>query len=268
MRGDSATMQMNLPKPGPVLRVVLIGLFVIWLLFAVALNWGGASSDSFFWFTGNTAAIAQGEVWRLLTASLLHMPQGTISHILSALLGLYFLGASLEESFGSRRFARFLLAIAILSYGTQFLVTLALGPSPRLAPGDYFGAIPVVEGIAIAWACSFRGRTVQLFFVLPVSSSMLILFVVGTSVLYLIAGAVPPSGHVAAFAGMGWGYVLGGSSPSPLRKFYLRYRLARLEAEAKTDGQERTRKAKKSGLRVIEGGKDQKDGKDDKHLLH
>jgi membrane associated rhomboid family serine protease len=270
MRGDGPGAQLTFQKPGPVLRVVLIGLFVIWLVSALVMNWSGFPSDAFFWFTGNTQAIAHGEVWRLLTAALLHVPTGTIGHILSALLGLYFLGAALETSFGSRRFARFLLSAAVLSYGTQFVVTWALGPapSPRLAPEEYFGAMPVVEAVAIAWACSFRGRTVNLFFVLPVSTGMLIAFVVGTSLMYLIAGATPPSGHVALFAGMGWGYLLGGGSPSPLRKFYLRYRLARLEAETKSEGQSRKKRAKASGLRVISGGRDPKDGKDPKRMLH
>ena len=270
MRGEAPMAPMALQKPGPVLKVVLMSLFGIWLLFALALNWGGVASDSFFWLTGNTERLAAGELWRLLTASLLHMPKETIGHILSSMIGLYFLGASLEEAFGSARFARFLLLAAVLSYGTQFLVLLALGPeiSSRLAPDHYFGAMPVVEAVAIAWACSFKGQTVRLFFVVPVSSTGLIIFVVGMSLMYLIAGATPPSGHIALFAGMGWGFVLGGSSPSPLRRFYLRFRLARLEAEAQSENRARRNKARQSRLRVIEGGKDPKDDKNGKRMLH
>lgn len=270
MRGEPSMAPMTLQKPGPVLRAVLIALFAIWLIFALALNWGGVTSDVFFWLTGNTQRVAAGEVWRLLTASLLHMPTATIGHILGAMIGLYFLGASLEEKFGSARFARFLLFSALLAYGTQFLILAALGSdiSPRLAPEHYFGAMPVVEAVAIAWACSFRGQSVRLFFVLPVSSTGLILFVVGVSLMYLIAGATPPSGHIALFAGMGWGFLLGGGSPSPLRRFYLRFRLARLEAEALQENRSRKKKAQKSGLRVIEGGKDPKDDKNGKRMLH
>ncbi|HSC89228.1 MAG TPA: rhomboid family intramembrane serine protease [Polyangiaceae bacterium] len=275
MRGDAGA-QLMLEKPGPVLRVVLIGLFVIWLGFALSLNWGGASDEAFFLFTGNTDAILAGQLWRLVTAPLLHVPSGGIGHLLSALLGLYFLGASLETSFGSGRFARFLIGSAVLAYGTQVLVTWVLGPSPRLVPPHYFGAMPVVEAVAIAWACSFQGRTVNLFFVLPIGTRGLIAFVVGLNLLYLIAGALPPAGHIAMFAGMGYGYLLGGGTPSPLRRAYLRFRLARLEAEVRTEGVARRKRARESGLRVISGGKqdkhtdkhNDKDKGGGKHLLH
>ncbi len=268
MRGEQQGAQSIFEKPGPVLRAVLIGLFAIWLFFALSLNWGGASGETFFWFTGNTAAIAHGQLWRLLTAALVHMPSGDIGHILGALFGLYFLGASLEKNFGSARFARFLLGTALLSYASQFAFTWLAGPSPRLVPEHYFGAMPVVSAVAIAWACSFRGRTILLMMVVPVTTTVLILFVVGLNLLYLIAGAVPAAGHIAMFAGMGFGYLLGGGSPSPLRRLYLRLRLARLEAEARTEGLARRKKARESGLRVITGGKEGKGKDSGKHMLH
>lgn len=266
-------MQGGLPKPGPALKIILIGLLAIWLVFALGLNWGNVSEEAFFLFTGNNDAILKGQLWRIFTAPLLHVPSQTISHILSAMIGLYFLGSTLESTWGSKRFVRFLISATLLSYLTQFLLVLALGPEigAKLAPAYYFGAMPAVEATAIAWACSFRGRTVNLFFVLPVSSTGLILFVVGMSLMMLIAGSMNPSGYIALFAGMGWGYLLGGGTPSPLRRFYLRYRLSRLEAEARTDSADRKKRAKSSGLRVIEGGRDPGGPRDpdrDKKILH
>ncbi len=248
----------SLPRPGRALKAVLLGLLGIWLVFALAINWGGAAGASFFALCGNTEAVLSGEVWRLFTAPWLHMPTGTVWHLVSAMLGLYFLGASLEQEWGPKRFLRFLVFTGVLAYGVQVLVDgLLPGPvSAKLVPEYYFGAMPAVQAVAIAWASSFRGRTVQLFFVLPISSRGLILFVVGISVLYLIAGATPPSGHAAMFAGMGLGWLLGGSTPSPLRRAYLRFRLARLEVEARRDGQQRRQRAKQSGLRVIPGGRE------------
>jgi membrane associated rhomboid family serine protease len=258
----AADPQINLPRPGPVLRFTLIALLGVWALFAMLVNWGNVGSAVFLALSANATAVSHGELWRLVTASWLHVPTGTIGHILSALIGLYFLAPPLESAWGSRRFARFLLLTGVLSYGTQAGVVLLLGPalSERLVPEYAYGAMPVVEATAIAWACSFRNRVVNLFFVLPVSSTGLILFVVGTSVMYLIAGATPPSGHISLFAGMGLGYLLGGSTPSPIRQAYLRYRLARLEA---TVSGERKQRKPGRGLRVIQGGK-----KNDKSELH
>jgi membrane associated rhomboid family serine protease len=251
---------MSFPRPGKVLTRVLAALFVVWLVFALGLNWGGAGGNSFEILTGNTAAIRSGEVWRLFTAPLMHMPRGDISHIIFTMLLLYFFGTSLESAWGGKRFFQFLVFTGTLAYATQFLVHLILpeGIAAKLVPQNYFGGTPVVEACVIAWASSFPGRTVYLFFVVPVSTKMLIWFTVGINVLMLIAGSVPPSGQVALFAGMGFGWLLGGDTPSPLRKFYLKYRLAGLEREAARERHAKKQRVQRSGLQVLPGGKDEK----------
>jgi membrane associated rhomboid family serine protease len=257
----------NLPRPGPILRAVLIGVFAIWLVFALGVNWADVSLDPFLALTAEQTGLLRGQLWRLLTAPLLHDP-GSVGHVISALLGLYFLGAVLEGRFGRRRFASFLVWAAILPYAIQALLLLLLPETlgHKLAPPSPFGAMPAVEAVAIAWAYSFRGQTVNLFFVLPVTSTGLVWFVVGFSILALIAGQTPPSGHIALFAGMGVGYLLGGGTPSPLRRWYLAGRLRRLDREV--DGEGRTRRRRGAGgLRVLPGGRSGSD-RDNKKFLH
>jgi membrane associated rhomboid family serine protease len=190
----------------------------------------------------------------------MHQPKGGIGHIMVALLGLYFLGSSLEEAWGSRRFVRFLLLAGVLAYTVQFAAALVMPVSlgQKLLPpsGVWFGVIPVIDAIAVAWALSFKGRTVQLFFVLPVSSRGLLLFVIGINILMVIAGAPTLAGHVALFAGMGAGWLLGGGTPSPARRFLLKLRLAQLKAEERRVADERRQRVKRSNLRVIPGGRD------------
>jgi membrane associated rhomboid family serine protease len=258
----------SLPRLGPVLRAVLIALFAIWLVFALGLNWGEVSIAPFLALTAEQEALLSGQVWRLVTAPLLHAPNA-VGHILSALMGLYFLGSTLESRLGSRRFASFLAWAAVLPYLVQALLLLVLPDSlgQKLAPSSPFGAMPAVEAVAIAWAYSFRGQTVNLFFVLPVTSTGLVWFVVGFSVLALIAGQTPPSGHLALFAGMGVGYLLGGGTPSPLRRWYLARRLQGLEREVRGERRKR-RSPAASGLRVIPGGRKQSGDPDDKKLLN
>jgi membrane associated rhomboid family serine protease len=253
-----ASQQLNLPVPGRVLKTVLAALFVTWLVFALAITWGGVSDAFFLQFTGNTAAIAQGEIWRLFTAPILHMPTGSIGHILGTLIGLYFLGASLETTWGARRFGWFLLWSGVLSYTVQFAVSLLLPARivGHLMAEYYFGATPVIYAIAIAWATSFRGQQVMLMFVMPVSARALIWITVGISLMVLIAGGQTPSGHVANFAGMGLGYLLGGTSPSPLKRLLLRYRLAKLERQLDSERRTRRSKGQRSGFKVITGGRD------------
>ncbi len=258
--------QIQLPHPGPALKAVLLGLLSIWLVFALAMNWAGVSQQTFVLLSAQTSEILAGEIWRLITAPLLHAPN-SIGHIISALLGLYFLGSSLEQKWGSKRFLSFLAWSAGLSYAVQtgLSVVFPATLSAKLMPPVQFGALPAVEAVAIAWACSFRGQTVHLFFVLPISSRGLVLFVVGFSTLALIAGQTPPSGHLALFAGMGFGWLLGGNTPSPLRRMVLQWKLARLDREVEEERNRRQKRVARSGLRVIDG---QGEKGDDKKMLH
>lgn len=248
----------GLPRPGKALRAVMFTLIAIWIAFAIGLNWGGASQELFLFFCGNTQRVQSGELWRLFTAPLMHLPTGGegVWHILMTLLGFFFLAPSLEREWGRGRFLRFLFLVGVIAYGFQFLAELALPASvaAKLVPEYWFGATPIVEGIAIAWALSFRG-TVMLMFVLPVSSRGLIWFVVGATVLYTFAAATPTSGLIAPFGGMLAGWLLGGGTPSPLRRLWLKMRLAQLDAEARRESKAQKRRAARAGFKVIEGGR-------------
>lgn len=242
------------PKPGPGLRAVLLGLFSVWLTLALAINFGGADPALFFALTGNVDDILHGQLWRLLTAPLVHVPTGSLRHILGALLGLYFLSPSLEQSWGTRRFLGFLGLSALSAYLVQLLFVLAW-PSlgQRLVPAHWFGAMPVVSAISIAWALHFKARTLHLMMVLPITGKTLLWLTVGFNLLAVIALEDAPHGRLAPFGAMLAGWLLGGGTPSPLRRWWLQRKLRRLDAQARREAQERRRAA--SHLRVVQGGK-------------
>jgi hypothetical protein len=122
-------------------------------------------------------------------------------------------------------------------------------------PDYWFGSMPMIEAIAIAWALSFRGQQVRLMFVLPVTSKGLVIFVVAMSVLRVIAVAQAPEGLLSPFGGMAAGWFLGGGSPSPLRKLYLKFKLQSIEREVAREKQERAQRAARAPFDVIEGGR-------------
>jgi membrane associated rhomboid family serine protease len=237
----------------------MIAIFSVWLMFSVALTWAGVSPDVFQLFCGNTERILHGEVWRLFTAPLMHMP--SVLALLMVLLGFYFLTPTLEQQWGGARLLRFLVASSLIGYLFQMGADLALpnSVSARLIPEYWFSSTPALEAVAIAWALTFRGQTVRLMFILPVTSTGLIVFVVAVSLLYLVTGEMTSSGLIAPFGGMFSGWLLGGSTPSPLRKAWLRLRMKRLEHEVAQQKQARQKRVASSGLRVIEGSNDDED---------
>lgn len=256
---DSGEVRVAPPAMGRAVKVAMITLLCIWLMFAAALNWGGASEELFLLFCGNTDAILHGQVWRLFTAPLLHMPSGNVLHLLFSLLGLYFLTPTLESQWGFGRTLRFLFFSAVIAYSIQMLVQLILPVSvaDKLVGPYWFGATPALEAVAIAFAFTFRGGTVRLMFLVPVSSRGLIIFLVSINLLYVIAAARPTEGLIAPFGGLFAGWLLGAGNPSPLRRAYLKFRLNQLDRQANAERRSRSARAKSAPFQVIEGGRGQ-----------
>ena len=255
-----AQLSFYFPRPGKVLKATMLGLLAIWVMLAVAVNYGGMPFEAFLALTGNTHAILRGELWRFITAPLVHLPSGpgSVSHILFALLGFYFLGPSLEARWGTRRTISFLLGSAFIGCLTQFVGELLF---PRLAQPYWFGSYGVIEAIAVAWALSNRHSQVRLFFVLPVSARGLLFFVIGISILRIIGDAKPYEGLFTPFGGMLAGWLLGSGSPSPLRRLWLKLRYTWLQRRA---ARYRRSPGARAGLRVIQGGGGKRD--DDRYL--
>src|SRR5258708_3269334 len=152
MRG--ALVMMGMPGPGKALVWVMGVLLSTWIMFAVGINYGGLDPGAFRLFTGNTEAILHGQVWRLFTAALVHLPAGpgAVSHILYALLGLYFLGATLETRWGSRRMLLFLIGSAVCGFLSQMMAEALLprSLSSALGPPYWFRSMGAIEAIALA----------------------------------------------------------------------------------------------------------------------
>lgn len=239
------------PRPRGATLGMMIAIGCAWVILAVGVNWGGVGESVFGWLTGSPSQVLGGQVQRLLTPILLHQPSGNgaIGHIITTLLGLWFLGPDLEDRWGSKRMLAFLLASAAFGYAVQVLVGLAI---PQLAAPMFYGGLGMVEAVAIAWAVQNRGKTIMLFMVLPVTGVMLIGFVMLMSVLYIIAGTPPHEGYITPFGGMLAGYLF--CDASPLRRYYLKLKLRRIQASTAAM-RKRPRGAGGPALRVIHGSK-------------
>jgi membrane associated rhomboid family serine protease len=246
------TVSMGLPRPGKALLAVMGVLVSLWVMFAVAVNYGGLDKEVFFLFAGNTQAILHGEIWRLFTAGLMHFPSGGpgVSHIVNVLLGLYFLAPAMEARWGAKRFLLFLFGCLMTGFLAQMAVE-ALAPRAivaSLGQPYWFGAIAAIEGTAVAWALSHRGQTVRLFFVLPVTATGLLVFVIGFSVFLVLANGQMHEGLITPFGGMLGGYLFGAGTPSPARRLFLKVRYFFMARRATKY------RGKQPKLRIIEGG--------------
>ncbi|HSO00789.1 MAG TPA: rhomboid family intramembrane serine protease [Candidatus Nanopelagicales bacterium] len=241
------------PRPGKALIGMMIAITCIWVMFALGLNWAGASSGVLGPFVGDTSAVLHGQIWRLVTAPLIHAPNDP-GHLLITLLGLYFLGTSLEERWGGRRMIAFLFGSAAFAFAVQVVVGALV---PKVGQGVFYGGLGMVEAVAVAWALAYRHATVRLFFVLPVTGMMLLVFVFVMSVLNVIAMRAPPEGLITPFGGMLAGWLFGDSSP--IRRYWLQLRFKRLQAQSVALRKLPTSSRGRSGspLRVVPGGQKQ-----------
>ena len=246
-------MSLGMPRPGKAVIGVMVAIVAIWVLFAVGINWGHVDPAVLTSFVGSGAALLRGHIWVLLTAVLVpdvHQP----GSLLMPLFGLYFFGTALEDRWGPKKLLAFLFGTAAFA----FLVQIAVGALiPQLSRPTWYGSLGMTEAVAVAWALNNRSSTVRLFFVLPVSGTMLLVFIFAVSVFNVFAMNTPSEGLVTPFGGMLAGWLFGDASP--LRRFFLEMRLRRLRAqtEALRTGQAAARRRPGAPpLRIIQGGND------------
>lgn len=243
-------MSFGMPRPGKAVIGIMVALVAIWVLFAVGINWGHASPAVLAPFVGSSEALLHGHIWVLLTAPLLHELHDP-SHLLMPLFALYFFGTTLEDRWGPKKLLAFLFGSAAFAFLVQVGVSALI---PQLKAQVWYGALGMTEAVAVAWALNNRSSTVRLFFVLPVSGTMLLVFIFAMSVLNILAMKAPSEGLITPFGGMLAGWLF--ADASPFRRYFLEMRLRRLRAETdalRTGQAAARRRAAGPPLRIIHG---------------
>lgn len=126
-----------LPRRRWLVSIVLLcvlPLFYIFTAVTSAVGWTDASaSPAFVTFSLIPRLVAEGEVWRLITASGLHL--GPLD-LLASLLTLALIGTALEDRFGRKRYAALL---ALCAFGAGAAVILFAEPISRTATATGVG---------------------------------------------------------------------------------------------------------------------------------
>ncbi len=251
-------LRIPLPRLGRGTKVALILTAAVWVVVASAGYWMDDGLTLFGWLAG-TDAILRGQVWRLATAWLVHDPVSAW-HVVTTGIGLYFLGTSLDESWGTKRYLLFLLGSGVFASMCQVLLGAVV---PYVHAPVFYGGVGVVDAVAIAWALSFRDRQVNLFFAMPMSPRGLVLFIFAMNVVFGVILGARHEGLVTPFAGMLAGWM--GADGSPVRKVYLQWRFRSLQKQSESLRGVRAQRV--PHLRVVKGGAG-REAKPDKEMLN
>ena len=176
-----------------------------------------------------------GWVWQPLTYTFLNLDPISL---LFALLGLWLLGASLEQMWGTRRFVTFYFVTGAAGALVTGLIGFLLGP---VWLNPYFGNWSSLEGLIAAFAVLMPNAQIFLYFV-PVQARWMLPISAGITLLFMLMGSWVA--YLPQLFGLGAGVLFaGGVTP---RNLLLRTKVWWID-----------RKLRRSKLRVVRGKDDE-----------
>lgn len=243
-------------KPTGFLAWLLGGMFVVWLAFAILINWAKVGSNIYALLVMDVEGVLRGEIWRFFTAPFIHniTAQQGVMHILVNSLLLYSSARHLQNDWGGKRLALVLFTAAI---SAELFQLAAFWVLPPLGQPIFYGSYAMSYAAIAAFGFSYRDRIIAVWF-WQMRAVNLVWLSLAFYLLVAIAAGRLPEGLLAPFVGAGVGYLLGGSTPSPIRRFFLRRKLA--ELEKKTDASPTKKPA--SHLRLVSSNDDPERPKD------
>lgn len=183
-------MRMRLPSITPVVKWLLIINFAVYFLQIL-----GADRMLTTWFSVFPVSLMTTlQLWRFVTYQFLH---GSITHVLFNMLGLFFLGPTLERHWGSRKFLKFYLGCGIVG-GIAYPLLVGV---KFLAIGPMIGASGAILGMLAACAILFPQFVVFiLFFPVPIRVAAIIILFIATAT--IISRGPNAGGEAAHLGGM------------------------------------------------------------------
>jgi membrane associated rhomboid family serine protease len=174
-----------------------------------------------------------GRVWTPLTYTFLNPDPFSL---LFALLGLWLLGAALEQQWGTRRFVIFYF----LTGAAGAVATGLLGfVSSHIMTHAYFGNWASLEGLMAAFAVLLPDAQIFLY-IIPVQAKWMLPISAGITVLFMLMNVSAWYAYLPQLFGLGAGVLFaGGVAPA---NFLLRFRVWWID-----------RRLRRSKLRVVRG---------------
>ena len=209
--GNAPQMRMSFPKLTLMVKRLLIINAVV---FFSGILIKPVGLFLYEWFQIDATSLGRAlQIWRLITYQFLHDPV-RISHIIFNMLGLYFLGPTLERHWGSKRFIYFYLGCGVAG-GLFYLFLVAINFLPI---GTMIGASGAILGMLAACAILFP-HFIVFIFLFPVPIRVAAIAAAAFYVFLVVTKSANAGGDAAHLAGMVAGalYVLSGSWQTKLR---------------------------------------------------
>lgn len=192
--GGAQRMQFRFPHITPVVKLLLIiniGLYLVCILVRPV------GSFVYGWLEVDSTSLAKSlQIWRLIGYQFLHDPND-VWHIIMNMLGLYFLGPTLEKFWHSKKFLIFYLVCGAFG-GVAFTLLSNFGV---ISKGQLIGASGAILGMLAACAILFPHFIVFiLFFPVPIRIASIIF--ISFFILNIFTNGKNAGGDAAHLAGM------------------------------------------------------------------
>jgi len=192
---NAPQMRMVFPRITPMVKRLLIINVAVYFLQIL-----GAEKTLVEWFSLYPVSLSAAlQLWRLITYQFLH---GSMLHILFNMLGLFFLGPTLERHWGSKRFLIFYLSCGAAG-GLFYLLLVVIGFLPAL---PMVGASGAILGMLAACAILFP-HFVVFIFLFPVPIRVAAIAFTAVYLITLITRGANAGGDAAHLAGMAAGAI-------------------------------------------------------------
>ena len=153
----NSTIQFGLPRFQGAVRYLILVTLGIWL--TIILLWATHKPTAAA-IIGlgqlDPERVFHGWVWQLFTYAFVHIDP---RHVLFALMGLFFIGASVQERIGSKRFTELYFFSSVLAG----LIGSLLSLTGRMGSGTAFGAGAAVNSVLMVFYLLNRGTSIYMF---------------------------------------------------------------------------------------------------------
>ena len=201
----------HIRKPGTIIGWLLAINIIVFLLSALLTNQPTREIDGATYYQKTEVVNAflglqAGDLtkpwlwWRFLTYGFCH---ASFWHIFGNMIGLFFLGAAIEQRYGPKEFLRLYLAMIVFAGIVWSASVLLMGGHPET---PVVGASGAVVGVVILFALNYPRQTVLLMGVLPIPAWLLGVMVVATD----LFGSFDASSQIAFqahLAGAGFAFL-------------------------------------------------------------